>query len=72
MKALIATLAILVVGLYLLFRPVCVPIDAADLQTFSPPINEREETNFYGLKVFQKKGDRWHQCKTWIARQFFF
>ena len=56
----------------MLFRPVCVPIEEADVALFSPPIEERQEANFYGMKIFQQTDDGWHQCKTWIARQFFF
>ncbi len=64
--------AALVTGAYLVFRPVCVPIDAESLARFDPPIETRQETTFYGSRIFQQKNGQWFQCKTWIARQFFF
>ena len=64
--------AMLVTGAYLLFRPVCVPIPDDTLAVFSPPIEERRETTFYGSRIFQQENGQWFQCKTWIARQFFF
>jgi len=64
--------AALIAGAYLLFRPVCVPIPEDTLAVFSPPIEERRETTFYGSRIFQQENGQWFQCKTWIARQFFF
>ena len=64
--------AALVTGAYLLFRPVCVPIPEDTLAVFSPPIEQRRETTFYGSRIFQQENGQWFQCKTWIARQFFF
>ncbi|MGE5384851.1 MAG: hypothetical protein ACM3SV_03085 [Betaproteobacteria bacterium] len=52
-------------------RPVCVPLSAEDLRGFNVPIEERTDRDFY-LKVFQRRDGQWHQCKTWLARQFFF
>jgi hypothetical protein len=52
-------------------RPVCVPLSAEDLQGFTTPIEQRTDRALY-FNVFQKKGTQWHQCKTWLARQFFF
>ena len=64
--------AALVTGAYLVFRPACVPIDAESVAQFDPPIETRQETTFYGSPIFQQKNNQWFQCKTWIARQFFF
>ena len=64
--------AALVTGGYLVFRPVCVPIDEETLARFDPPIETRRETTFYGTPIFRQEGGRWFQCKTWISRQFFF
>jgi hypothetical protein len=49
-----------------------VPIPEDTLAVFSPPIEERQETTFYGSPIFQQENGQWFQCKTWIARQFFF
>jgi len=59
-----------------LMRPVCVPIGDQSLRRFNPPIEERQDRDFY-MKIFQKRdgqnGDeKWHQCKTWLSRFFFF
>ncbi|NIP39780.1 MAG: hypothetical protein GWM89_12190 [Candidatus Dadabacteria bacterium] len=62
---------VLVVLLFVLFRPVCVEITDEDLKRFDPPIETRTDKNFY-LKSFQKKEGKWYQCKTWISRKFFF
>jgi hypothetical protein len=64
--------AVLIGGAVFLFRPACVPIPEDTLAVFSPPIEERRETTFYGSPIFRQKNGRWFQCKTWIARQFFF
>ena len=53
-------------------RPVCVAIPAGDLASFDPPIETRTETGLIGQRYFQKRGGSWYQCKTWIARAFFF
>lgn len=59
-----------VVGALLLLRPVCVPLSDAALAEFNVPIDQRTDRDFY-LKVFQRRGGQWHQCKTWISRAFF-
>jgi hypothetical protein len=51
--------------------PVCAAIPATDLPDFKPPISERTERGWYG-QVFQRHGDQWYQCKTRIARAYFF
>jgi hypothetical protein len=71
-KVTVAILVILsVLGGMFLFRPVCVPLSDEDLKNMNVPIEERNDRDFY-LKVFQKKDGHWHQCKTWVSRQFFF
>jgi hypothetical protein len=59
-----------------LLRPVCVPISDQSHKRFQPPIEERQDRDFY-MKIFQQRdgqnGDKkWHQCKTWVSRFFFF
>ena len=56
---------------FLAFRPVCVPLTADDLTQFNVPIEQRTDRDFY-LRVFQRRGGGWYQCKTWLSRQFFF
>jgi hypothetical protein len=53
------------------FRPVCVPIPADTLAQFDPPIELRDDRDFY-LKVFQQRDGEWQQCKTWLSRKLFF
>jgi len=62
---------LIVVILYLMFRPVCVIITDEEVKNFNPPIETRTDKNFY-LKTFQKRENQWYQCKTWISRKFFF
>ena len=65
-------LAVVVLGLMaFIFRPVCVPLSAADLQGFNVPIEQRQDRDMY-VKVFQRRDDGWYQCKTWLSRQLFF
>ena len=71
-KTLAAIVALIVAGIGLAFRPVCTPITAADAANFNPPIEQRDEANFYGLRIFRQIDGDWHHCKTWLARQFFF
>jgi hypothetical protein len=69
---LVVLTAAIAASAYFLFRPVCAPIDAETLALFSPPIEQRRETTFYGSPLFQQKNGQWFQCKTWLSRQFFF
>ena len=59
-------------SVYWLVHPVCKEIPEADLANFDPPIESREQANFYGLRTFQKRDGNWFQCKDWLSRQFFF
>ena len=59
-----------------LLRPVCAPIGDQSLKRFNPPIEERQGRDFT-MRIFQERdgqnGDeKWHQCKTWVSRFFFF
>jgi hypothetical protein len=71
-KTALLIVVVVLAALLLLFRPVCRPIEDSSLANFDPPIETRQDENFYGLKTFQQKDGSWLQCKTWIARQFFF
>ena len=66
-------LAAVVLGVALAYalRPVCVPLTAADVAGFTPPIDTRTDRDVY-FRVFQQTDGRWYQCKTWLSRQFFF
>jgi hypothetical protein len=72
-RLVVAVLVFLVPVAALVFalHPVCVPLTADDLKTFNVPIEQRTDRDFY-LKVFQRRGGQWYQCKTWISRFFFF
>jgi hypothetical protein len=69
--AIVVAIVAIVGGGVFAFRPVCVPISDEGLAQFNSPIEQRSDRDFY-LKVFQQRDGRWHQCKTWISRQFFF
>jgi hypothetical protein len=71
-KTALVLAAAVIASAILLFRPVCRAIEDSSLANFDPPIETRQNENFYGLKTFQQKDGSWLQCKTWIARQFFF
>jgi hypothetical protein len=64
-------LAALVIAACWALRPVCVPLSPDDLARFEPPIEQRSDRDLY-LRVFQLRDGQWHQCKTWLSRQFFF
>lgn len=51
--------------------PVCVPVHPEQVADFQPPISERSDSYLFG-RVFQQKGGQWYQCKTRVARAFFF
>ncbi len=70
--ALVLLAAALIGCALFLLRPICVPIPEDMLAVFSPPIEQRRETIFYGSPIFQQENGQWFQCKTWVARQFFF
>ena len=68
----LALMGILVLGaIVIALRPVCYPLTDADVAGFSPPIEERHETNFYGLRVFQQRDGRWYGCKAALEFWFF-
>ncbi len=69
-KALAVTGAVVFGTLFAMFRPVCAPIPKTELHRFSPPIEDRTDTNFYGMKTFQRRGDQWFYCKTAVASWF--
>jgi hypothetical protein len=48
-----------------------VALSREDLRGFTVPIEQRTDRDLY-LTVFQKRDGQWHQCKTWLSRQFFF
>jgi hypothetical protein len=52
-------------------HPVCVPLSSEDLRAFTTPIDQRTDRDLY-LRVFQLRDGKWHQCKMWISRRFFF
>jgi len=69
-RALLFAAALLLGLLAASLRPVCVPIETWDTEA-GGRIEERQDRDFY-LRVFQFRDGRWHHCKTWISRAFFF
>lgn len=51
--------------------PVCVPVHPEQVAGFQPPISERSDSYLFG-RVFQQRDEQWYQCKTRVARVFFF
>ena len=70
-RTLVLLIVVLAAALAFALRPVCVPLSPDSLQQFTTPIEQRTDRDFY-LKVFQQRDGQWHQCKTWLSRQFFF
>lgn len=69
-RLVIALLLAAVIG-YFVFRPVCIPLSAENSAASGSPLEHRTDRDFY-LRVFQQRDGQWHQCKTWLSRQFFF
>ena len=67
----ILVIVVLVAGVSWGLRPVCVSLSTEDLAQFNVPIEQRRDRDIY-LEVFQFRNGQWHQCKTWLSRQFFF
>ena len=68
----LGTMALLVLGaIVFALRPVCYPFTDAEVAGFSPPIEERHETNFYGLRTFQQRDGQWYGCKMAIQYWLF-
>ena len=70
-RRLILASVVFAVCVWILLRPVCVPLSPDSLQQFTTPIEQRTDRDFY-LRVFQQRDGEWYQCKTWLSRQFFF
>ncbi len=70
--ALVVSLVVCVGTAAWCLRPVCVVIPPDAVARFDPPVETRTETGLIGQRYFQKRGGGWYQCKTWIARAFFF
>ena len=69
-------LALLAVGALLVAwcaHPVCMPLSAADVAEAArwAPLETRTDRQLHG-PIWQRRGDQWYQCKSWISRQFFF
>ena len=52
-------------------HPVCVALSEAEAAAVDGPIASRTDRDLLG-PVFQYRDGQWHQCKSWISRQFFF
>ncbi len=70
-RAVIVIILVVCAALAWTLRPVCVPLSTEDLRGFNVPIEQRTDRDLY-MRVFQQRHGQWHQCKTWLSRQFFF
>jgi hypothetical protein len=75
-RALALTLATLVIIAMLVawcVHPICMPLSAADAAETAKwaPLETRTDRQLHG-RIFQRRGNQWYQCKSWISRQFFF
>jgi hypothetical protein len=54
-------------------HPICMPLSAADVAEAAKwgPLETRTDRQLHG-PIWQRRGDKWYQCKSWISRQFFF
>jgi hypothetical protein len=52
-------------------HPVCVPLSDSEAAAVEGPIGSRTDRDLLG-PIFQYRDGQWHQCKSWISRQFFF
>jgi hypothetical protein len=54
-------------------HPICVRLSAAEVADAAhwAPLETRTDRQWHG-RVFQRRGDQWYQCKSWISREFFF
>ncbi len=69
----LALMGLVVLGaLFFALRPVCYAFTDAEVAGFSPPIEERHETNFYGLRTFQQRDGQWYGCKMAFQYWLFF
>jgi len=69
---LLAVFAVVVIALLAWVSwPVCVALPANEVAKWNPPIAERDDTYLFG-RTFQRRDGVWYQCKTRLARAFFF
>jgi hypothetical protein len=50
-------------------RPVCVEMPVAAIKQMRPPFDDRDDRDFFFLKVYQRHDGVPYQCKCWISRQ---
>jgi hypothetical protein len=67
----IAGLVVLAGVLAWSLRPVCVPLSRDAVRAANPPLESRTDRDWY-VRVFQRRNGEWHQCRTWLSRQFYF
>jgi hypothetical protein len=69
----LATIALIAILVAWCVHPICMPLSAADVTEAAKwaPLETRTDRQLHGL-IFQRRGDQWYQCKSWISRQFFF
>ena len=69
-KLILAIVILVLVAIAIMLQPVCVPLSDDELKSFNVPVEQRTDRDLY-LRVFQRKNDRWYQCKTRLSRFFF-
>jgi hypothetical protein len=69
----LTAVALLVILAAWCVHPICMPLSAADAAEAAKraPLETRTDRQLHG-PIWQHRGDQWHQCKSWISRQFFF
>ena len=69
----LATLALFAILVAWCAHPICVPLSSAEVADAAKwmPLEQRTDRQLHG-PIFQQRGERWYQCKSWISRQFFF
>lgn len=67
----LAILVALAAAIWWSVHTVCVPLSDAEAAAVDGPIGQRTDRDLLG-PVFQYRDGGWHQCKSWISRQFFF
>ena len=66
MRAIGIALAVAIIAIAILSRPVCVPLDEEEVRTMDPPIYRRTDRTLW-YRTYEVRDEKWCQCKPWIA-----
>jgi hypothetical protein len=64
--ALVAIAAAIVAAL---LRPVCVPLTAKEASHGPVAFDDREDRDLFVVKIYQRQGNNFFECKTWLTRE---